>query len=151
MGQLLRPLSGAAIQLLHQGCDLHCWCICCCQVALRCLLALPQSVAFIVASFSRLSSSALGIWLLPYNLVSCSLSLSSVSILSAASATPATHHVLLVSLSLLVPDLELIRGLCLLHNHHLVPCAGQPLSVAVVIFLREATVGLVTLQPQFCK
>ena len=54
--------------------------------------------------------------------------------------------ILLVSLALFVADAQLVRSLSLLYNHYLEASACKPLSILVVVFLRETTVGLLTLQ-----
>ncbi len=56
------------------------------------------------------------------------------------------HLVLLVGLPLFITYAQLVRRLCLLNHHHFEASSRQPLSVVVVILLREAAMGLFTLQ-----
>ena len=55
------------------------------------------------------------------------------------------HLVLLIGLALFIAYAQLIGGFDLLYHHHLQASTCQPLGILVVVFLREATVGLLAL------
>lgn len=55
------------------------------------------------------------------------------------------HLVLLVGLALFVAYAQLIGGFNLLYHHHLQAGTCQPLGMLVVVLLREAAMGLLTL------
>ena len=52
---------------------------------------------------------------------------------------------LLVSLALLIADAQLVRRLSLLHHNHLEASSSQPFRMCVIVFLRKATMRLLSL------